>query len=171
MKISLIAAVSANNVIGYQNRIPWHLSEDLKNFKKLTMGKPILMGRKTFDSLPRVLPGRTNVVLSKNPDYAPEGCRVFSNVSDALSAFSECPEIMVIGGATFYEQMLPSATKLYLTVIEEHFVGDTFFPTIDFSEWMERSRQDMKQSTEPYLTYSFRVYERTGGSPPLPIGR
>lgn len=160
MKISLIAAVSANNVIGYQNRVPWRLPEDLMNFKRLTIGKPILMGRKTFDSLPRLLPGRTNVVLSRNPNYSPKGCCVFSNIPDALSAFSCYPEIMVIGGATFYEQFMTSAATLYITKIEEDFVGDTFFPSIDSSEWIECSRQDFMQNTEPYLRYSFRVYER-----------
>ncbi|MGH8557554.1 MAG: dihydrofolate reductase [Methylococcales bacterium] len=164
MKISLIAAVSANNVIGFKGRLPWHLPEDLQNFKRLTMGKPILMGRKTFDSLARALPGRTNIVITRNPNYRPEGCKIFSNINDALQTFSDCVELMVIGGASFYEQMLPLAETLYLTEIKENFNGDTFFPTIDISKWIEHSKQDFRQLKIPYLKYSLKVYHKNSST-------
>lgn len=160
MKLSLIAAVSSNNVIGLNNQLPWDLPEDLNNFKKLTVGKPILMGRKTFDSLGRVLPGRVNIVITRNINYKPKGCRVFLDIDEALQEFSHSNEIMVIGGASFYEQLIPQAQMLYMTVIDKYFEGDTFFPLYDVSEWNECSRQDFKQKTEPYLDYSFRIYER-----------
>lgn len=158
--ISLIAAVSSNNVIGRQNRLPWYLPEDLKNFKQLTIGKPIMMGRKTFESLGRVLPGRTNIVITRNPIYQPQGCRVFSNIDHALQTFANCPEIMVIGGASFYEQMMPLSNTLYLTRIDHEFDGDAHFPPFDPSVWTEQSRRDYQQQQEPFLHYSFRVYRR-----------
>lgn len=158
MKIALIAAVSSNNVIGYKNRLPWVLPEDLRSFRRLTMGKPILMGRKTFDSLGKVLPGRTNIVITRNPNYRPAGCQVFSNIPDALGTFSNCAELIVIGGASFYEQMLPRAYTLYITEIDEKFKGDTFFPTFDHSEWSEQSQQECKQTQPPFYKYTFKVY-------------
>lgn len=160
MNLSLIAAVASNKVIGAGNQLPWHLPEDLKNFRRRTMGKPILMGRKTFDSLGRVLPGRINVVVTRNPRYRPPGCEVFSNIPEALQAFAKHDEVMVIGGGSFYEQLLPKASRLYLTMIEKDFAGDVYFPTIDSSQWQEKSREDLEQLTEPFLKYSFRVYRR-----------
>ena len=160
MKLSLIAAVASNKVIGAGNQLPWYLPEDLKNFRRRTMGKPILMGRKTFDSLGRVLPGRINVVVTRNPRYRPSGCEVFSNIPAALQAFAQYDEVMIIGGGSFYEQLLPKATRLYLTVIEKDCVGDVYFPAVDFSQWQEKSREDLEQLTEPFLKYSFRVYQR-----------
>ncbi len=164
MKISLVAAVSANNVIGSKGQLPWYLPEDLRNFKRLTMDKPILMGRKTFDSLARALPGRTNIVITRNPNYHPEGCKVFLNIHEALETVSDCTELMVIGGASFYEQMLPLADTLYLTIIKENFNGDAFFPTFDLSEWTEHFKQDFKQCKIPYLKYSFKVYRKNSSS-------
>ncbi len=160
MKISLIAAISTNLVIGSRNRLPWYIPEDLKNFKHLTMGKPILMGRKTFESIGRALPGRVNIVLTRNQNYRPAGCRIFSNIADALQAFAECSEMMVIGGASFYEQMLPVADTMYLTVIDHIFDGDAYFPSFDTSVWNEHSRREYEQQNEPFLKYSFRVYRK-----------
>ncbi|MGH8551474.1 MAG: dihydrofolate reductase [Methylococcales bacterium] len=165
MKISIIAAVSSNYVIGFRNHLPWHLPEDLRNFKRLTMGKPILMGRRTFESLGRVLPGRVNIVVTRNPNYRPPGCRVFSNIADALQTFADCPEMVVIGGASFYEQMLPFADTLYLTVIDHIFYGDAHFPWFDTTGWIELSRQTYKQETEPYLNFSFLVYRKINIEP------
>jgi dihydrofolate reductase len=160
VKISLIAAVSSNNVIGFQNRLPWYLPEDLKYFKQLTIGKPILMGRKTFESIGRVLPGRINIVVTRNKQYQIQDCLVFSDIDDALQAFADYPEIMVIGGASFYQQMLPIADTLYLTVIDRVFDGDTHFPSFDISVWNEYSSRTCKQETDPYLSYTFKIYRK-----------
>src|SRR5690554_4907585 len=115
MKISLIVAMSSNRVIGIDNRLPWHLSADLKKFKSITMGSPILMGRKTYESIGRPLPGRTNIVITRNPDYRPSGCEVYNDIESAMASCRNHNEIFVIGGATFYEAMLPIADSLYLT--------------------------------------------------------
>lgn len=160
MKLSLVAAVSANNVIGVNNQLPWHIPEDLQNFKRITMGKPILMGRKTIDSLGRVLPGRINIVVTRNSSYHRSGCRIFNNLDIALKECKEYPEIMVIGGASLYKQLFPIADTLYLTIIEKKFNGDTFFPVFDRSNWIEISRQDFKQHKPPYLEYSFRIFKK-----------
>ena len=164
MNLSLVAAVSANNVIGVNNQLPWHIPEDLQNFKRITMGKPILMGRKTFDSLGRALPGRINIVITRDSSYRRSGCSIFNNLDDALKEFSDYPEIIVIGGASFYKQLLPIADTLYLTMIKREFKGDTFFPEFDRSEWIEISRQDFKQYKAPYLEYSFRVLKKNDQS-------
>lgn len=160
MRISLIAAISSNDVIGYENRLPWYLPEDLKNFKKLTMGKPILMGRKTYQSLPGLLSGRTHIIVTRNPKFEAKGCHIFSSIPDALRSFEKYPEIMVIGGASFYAQMIEHSTTMYITKINQDFRGDRYFPVFDISEWFEKSRKDLQQLNPPFLKYSFRVYGR-----------
>jgi dihydrofolate reductase len=161
MKISLIAAMASNRVIGNNNSMPWHLSADLKKFKKITMGSPILMGRKTYESIGRTLPGRTNIILSRNPEYLQEGCLVFNDVETAIKKGCESAgEIFVIGGADLYAAILPSADTLYLTIINRYFQGDTFFPEIDLNHWSEVERENIDDDPDAAFSYSFLKLER-----------
>ena len=159
MQIALIVAMSSNGVIGVDNRMPWHLSADLKRFRRNTWGKPILMGRRTHESIGKPLPGRQNIVLTTNPDYRAEGCRVVHSPGEALALASDAPEIMVIGGAALYETFLPQTQRLYLTLIHQEFPGDTCFPEIDWAEWQETQRETVT-GDESGLDYSFIDYER-----------
>src|SRR3990167_9398630 len=127
MKISLVVEKSKNNVIGKNNQLPWHLPADLKHFKQVTMGKPIIMGRKTFDSIGKPLPGRRNMVISRNKNLIIEGCDVFHTLDDALHAVESENEVMIIGGENLFLQILNRAHYIYLTVIDAEFDGDTFF--------------------------------------------
>lgn len=160
MKISLIVAMSTNRVIGIDNRLPWHLSADLKKFKAITMGSPILMGRKTYESIGRALPGRTNIVVTRNRDYQSPGCLVFNEIDRALESCRGHDEIFVIGGATFYEAMLPVADTLYLTEVGQTFEGDTFFPEINREHWLETHREDVRDDPDVEFVYSFLKLER-----------
>ena len=144
MKIAIIVAVSANNVIGVNGRLPWHLPEDLKRFRELTMGKPIIMGRATFESIGRPLPGRKNIVLTRDPEYVAEGCAIAQNTEDALAMAQGAGEVMIIGGGEVYRQFLPTADKIYLTRVEVEVQGDTTFPVIDMSIWTEVSNEQYK---------------------------
>lgn len=156
MKISLIVAMSSNRAIGLANQMPWHLSADLKRFKQLTMGNPILMGRKTFESIARPLPGRTNIIVSRNPAYRPEGCIVVGTVETAINhACQLADEVFVIGGSTLYEATLPIADTLYITQINRDFNGDTFFPDFDWNRWSEIAREDVVDDPKVSFTYSF----------------
>jgi len=157
MKISLIVAVSQNNVIGRDNQLPWHLPEDLKYFKAVTMGKPLLMGRKTFDSIGRPLPGRTNIVITRDPAWVADGVEVVSDMNAALAAGEKAckvagsDEIMVIGGAQIYRSCLPFADRLYLTRVEAEVEGDAFFPEIDLSQWQQVAEEvPEKIHSHPY---------------------
>ncbi|MBL1263077.1 dihydrofolate reductase [Methylomicrobium sp. RS1] len=161
MKISLIVAMASNRAIGLNNKMPWHLSADLKHFKKITMGSPILMGRKTFESIGRPLPGRTNIILTRNPAYAPEGCVVVHDLDTAIrTGCREHGEIFVIGGADLYEALLPRAETIYLTQIKKAFPGDTFFPELDMSEWSEVDREDVENDADAGFSYSFLRLDR-----------
>ena len=133
--ISLIVAASTNNVIGAQGDLPWRLSDDLRRFKALTMGKPIIMGRLTWESIGRPLPGRQNIVITRQPGYRAEGCSVVASVDEALDVAGAAPEIMVIGGGDIYRQLLPRASRIYLTRGEAEIDGDTFFPELSEAEW------------------------------------
>jgi len=165
MKIALIVAVSQNNVIGRDNQLPWHLPEDLQYFKSVTMGKPILMGRKTFDSIGRPLPGRKNIVITRDPQWTAEGVEVVNSLEDAMAAGAEAceatdsDEIMVIGGAQIYRDCLPMADRLYLTRVEAEVEGDAFFPKIDFNQWQKTAEKTPK--TIDKYDYRFLVLERT----------
>jgi dihydrofolate reductase len=160
MRISLIVAMGENRVIGVDNRMPWHLSSDLQRFRRITLGKPILMGRRTHQSIGRPLPGRQNIVLTSDADFAAAGCDVVHSVADALTAAGDAPELMVIGGAVLYREFLPRADRLYLTLIHRSFAGETFFPEIDWAEWREIKRQDVNDDARSGLRYSFIDYER-----------
>jgi len=160
MKISLIVAMATNRAIGLDNQMPWHLSADLKKFKAITMGSPILMGRKTFESIGRPLPGRDNIIISRNPGYQQAGCSVFNNVDDAINACQQYEEVFVIGGATFYQVMIDKADTLYLTQINQSFEADTFFPAIDPLQWQEVAREDINDDPSVDFCYSFLTLER-----------
>ena len=155
MIISLIAAMGEGRVIGIENRLPWRLPADMKHFRALTMGKPVLMGRKTFDSIGKPLPGRANIVVSQDPDFHPDGVAVANSIAEALAAGREAAEIMVIGGASFYAQLLPRAQRLYLTEIHHTFAGDAFFPDWNPGEWREIAREDHNADSDNSYPYSF----------------
>ena len=160
MKISLIVAMASNRAIGINNRLPWHLPADLRKFREITMGSPILMGRKTYDSIGRPLPGRTNIIISRDPAYRQPGCLVFNEIDRAIENCQHLPEIFVIGGSSFYESMLPMADTLYLTEVKQTFAGDTFFPEIHPEHWLETEREDIHEDPDVAFSYSFLTLER-----------
>jgi dihydrofolate reductase len=139
--ISLIVAASTNNVIGAQGALPWHLSADLRRFKALTMGKPIVMGRLTHESIGRALPGRQNIVITRQSGYAADGCDVVQSIEGAIEAATGAQEIMVIGGGDIYAQFLPWADRIYLTRVIVELEGDTYFASLDEKEWQETARE------------------------------
>jgi len=158
--ISLIWAQDENRLIGKGGRLPWRLPADLIWFRKQTMGKPVLMGRTTYESIGKPLPGRTNIVLTHQPDYQAEGCAVVHSIEEAQQAAAGAEEIMVIGGAGVYEQLLPHASKAYMTLIHSAFEGDTWFPEFDFDEWSQTSREDHEPDGKNAYSYSFITLER-----------
>ncbi|TXL19860.1 dihydrofolate reductase [Methylococcaceae bacterium HT5] len=160
MKLSLIVAMAMNRTIGLNNQMPWHLSADLKNFKKITMGQPIIMGRKTFESIGRPLPGRQNIIISHNPHYQQQGCSVFNDLDSALQSCTSSAEVFVIGGATLYEATLSRADRLYVTEIQKEFNGDTWFPEINKEQWQEISREDINDDSSVDFNYSFIILDR-----------
>jgi len=139
--LSLIVAVAHHGVIGVNNTLPWHLPEDLKRFRALTIGHHIIMGRKTHESLNRLLPGRTHVIVTRNPDYKVEGALVAHSLQEAITLCADDPEVFVIGGAELFKDALEHADTLYLTEIDAEYAGDVFFPTFDASAWKEASRE------------------------------
>jgi len=157
--ISLILAMDKNNLIGNKNGLPWKLPADLAYFKKITMGHTVIMGRKTYESIGRPLPGRRNVVLTRDSGFTAEGCIICNKLNDALK-YGDDEEAFVIGGAEIYSQFLPYARKLYITKIEEAFEGDTYFNEIDFREWRLVSKQEGTRDEKNPYTYRFLVYER-----------
>lgn len=160
--ISLIWAMDENRVIGYHNQLPWRLPEDLKFFKRVTMGHPIAMGRKTYDSIGKPLPGRENIVITRDDNYDPEGCTVMHSIEEMLAyaAENKSEEIFVIGGAEIFKEVLQHADKLYLTMIHHQFEGDTFFPVFDIDKWELESREiGLKDEKNPY-EYEFLIYKR-----------
>jgi dihydrofolate reductase len=137
MIVSLITAMDRNRLIGSNNQLPWHLPADFAHFKSVTMGKPIIMGRKTYESIGRPLPGRTNIVLSRDTATSFEGVECVNSFEQALALVPEAEEIMVIGGSTIYELLLPKADRLYLTYVDAEFAGDAWFPEFDKNQWIE----------------------------------
>jgi len=159
--ISIVVAMDKNKVIGKDNQLPWHLPADLAFFKKTTMGKPIVMGRKTHESIGKPLPGRQNIILTRNKNYEGEGCTVIHSV-DELYSFekNDQDEVCVIGGAEIFKEVLPCADRLYITMIEHEFEGDTFFPSIKDSDWVLVSKEKgPKDDKNPY-DYYFTIYNR-----------
>jgi dihydrofolate reductase len=163
--VSLVAAVAENGVIGAHNRLPWHLPADLKHFKQVTLGKPVVMGRKTYESIGRPLPGRTNIVVTQAWDYQATGCVVVHTVEQALAAGAAGGEIMVIGGAALYAACLDTARRIYLTRIHQAFPGDAYFPALAGEQWHETARRDCAPDAANPYAYSFIVLERTETAP------
>lgn len=159
MKISLIAAMDKNRLIGVKNGLPWHLPADFKHFKQVTMGKPVVMGRKTFESIGRPLPGRTNVVVSRK-GFQAEGVVSVENIEQALLAVADAEEIMIIGGANFYEQMISKADRMYLTYVDTECEGDAWFPEFDVSEWQIIEEQQYHADEKNNYDFKVIVYQR-----------
>jgi len=157
--LSLIVAMDDHGLIGRGGQLPWRLPEDLKFFRRMTLGKTVLMGRKTWDSLGKALPGRQNWVLSRDPAFQPEGARVFDDLDDALRAHED-GELMVIGGAALFEATLPLARRIYLTQVHARLDGDTWFPTTEFPEFREAERADHGADERHAWPYSFVTLER-----------
>lgn len=156
---SIIVAVAANGVIGDNNSLLWHISEDLRNFKRITSGHPVVMGRKTFESLGRPLPNRTNVVVSRTVTEI-EGCRVAASLDEAIAMFPEDEEVFIIGGAQIYAQALDAADKIYLTRVEHDYEGDTSFPEWDATRWRLTSREAFPRGEKYPYPFAFEEYER-----------
>jgi len=159
--ISFILAMDDDGAIGKNNQLPWHLPEDLKFFKRVTMGHPIVMGRKTYESIGRLLPGRENIIITRNADYHLDGAIVFHSISDFVSyCRKQEKEVFVIGGAEIFKATFAYAERMYITRIHERFAGDTFFPRFKSSEWeLESCKQGMKNEQNPY-DYEFCIYKR-----------
>lgn len=168
MEISLIAAMADNRVIGNEGDMPWHLPGELQYFKELTMGKPIIMGRNTFASIGRPLPGRHNIVITSKPELLPEGVTTANNPEQAIAAAeamaavngTELHEIMIIGGGQVYEAFLPRATRLYLTHIDLNVEGDTYFPEFHADEWQQTLLREHKADEKNPLSFRGYMYER-----------
>jgi len=158
--LSLICAMDKNRLIGNNNQLPWHLPADLSLFKKNTLGKPIIMGRKTFDSIGRALPGRKNIVITSNADWAAAGCDVATSIEQALEFAEGNDEVMLIGGASLYKQTLQQADILYLTLIDHEFSGDTWFPEIDLKAWRMESESLFPADRNNSHSFSFIKYIR-----------
>lgn len=162
-RISIIAAMARNRVIGIANTLPWRLPEDLKHFKALTLGHHILMGRKTYESLGRPLPGRTSVVITRSQDLRVPGCLVANSIAEAIAACNNDNEIFFIGGEELYRQALDVADRIYLTEIKENFAGDAWFPEFDTNLWQETGRKPCK--SESGLECDFLIYDRKSSAP------
>ena len=156
--LSLVAAIARNRVIGIGGRLPWHLPEDLRRFKRLTMGAPVIMGRRTHESIGRPLPGRRNIVVTRQTAAHWAGCAVAPSLAAALALGADAPEAFVIGGAALYAEALPHASRLYLTLIDAAYDGDTWFPEFAAAAWREVSREPGIGASG--LPYSFVTYER-----------
>ena len=162
--ISLIVAASTNNVIGVDGDLPWRLSDDLKRFKRLTMGKPIVMGRRTWQSIGRALPGRQNIVLTRQADLAAKGCDVVASPAAALTAAGDAEEIMIIGGGQIYDLFFPKAARLYVTRVHTDIEGDAYFPELDTTQWQLIESEEHAADDVNEFAYEFRTYERTADS-------
>ncbi|NOX91196.1 MAG: type 3 dihydrofolate reductase [Gammaproteobacteria bacterium] len=160
MTLSLIWAMADNRVIGIENRLPWKLPADMKWFRQNTMGKPIIMGRLTFESFgAKPLPGRRNIIISRNPDYAADGIETFNSLEDALAATADVEEIMLIGGMSLYQQALPLAQRLYMTRVHATIEGDAWFPEMDLKQWKVIEQHDHDADEKNPLPYSFLILE------------
>ncbi len=160
MRLSIIVAMDDNQLIGKDNALPWHLPADLGYFKKTTTGKTVLMGRKTHESIGFPLPNRRNVIVSRNSDFQAEGCEVVSSIDQALELAKDDDEVMIMGGASFYEQMLPSVDRLYITQIEGSYEGDAHFPDFNQSDFTESFRESHQPDEKNQHTYHFTILDR-----------
>ncbi len=158
--LSIISGMDRNRLIGQNNALPWHLPADMAFFKQTTMGKPILMGRKTWDSIGRPLPGRRNIVITRNPGFNPAGAEAVDSIEAALELVSGHPEAMLMGGASLYEQTMDLADALYITEIHHAFDGDAWFPEIDRNCWQEAAREEHRSDDLNPYDYAFVKYLR-----------
>jgi dihydrofolate reductase len=158
--ISIIVAMSTNRVIGADGELPWKISDDLKRFKALTMGKPIVMGRLTWESIGRPLPGRQNIVITRQAGLVAEGCDVVASPAAALEIASDAKEIMIIGGSQIYELFLPKAARLHVTQVHAEIDGDAFFPPINEAEWRLTDTEAHAASEANEFAFEFRTYAR-----------
>lgn len=165
MRIALVAALARNGVIGRDNQLPWRLPADLQHFKQLTMGKPIVMGRRTWASLGRPLPGRRNIVVTRDSAFHCEGCVVAHSIDEALAAAAGSEEVMIIGGAELYAQTLPRADRLYLTQVMADVEGDVYFPGVDAADWVEVERRFCKADGRNEYDCEFVVLDRRPAPP------
>lgn len=160
MLLSIISAMNHLNIIGLNNKLPWHLRGDLQRFKHITWGKPVIMGRKTFESIGKALPGRHNIIVTRQRDYQAIACDVASNLEEAISKAGESEEVFIIGGAELYRHALPCIQRMYLTILYYDFRGDCYFPEWNASEWQVIEKQDFSASKENPYPYSFLTLER-----------
>lgn len=158
--ISLIVAASTNNVIGVEGGLPWHLSEDLRKFKAITMGKPMIMGRATFDSIGRALPGRKSIVMTRQSGFEAPGCEVVATMEAAILAAGDVEEVMVIGGGKIYALFLPMADRVFLTRVDATVEGDTFFPELDPDDWQLIVSEAFPAGAARQFGFAFEVWER-----------
>lgn len=161
--ISFVVAMDRNRLIGAGGELPWRLPDDMKHFREITMGKMVLMGRITYESIPerfRPLSGRTNVILTKQKDYVAPGCLIVHTLDEALTAAADEPELVVIGGAQLYEQLLSRADRIYLTLVEGEFKGDAYFPELDMSQWQERASLAHDQDERHAVPFTILLLER-----------
>jgi dihydrofolate reductase len=158
--ISIIVALAENGVIGSDNRLPWHLPDDLKRFKALSLGKPIVMGRRTFESIGRALPGRTNIVVSRRPGLAIEGTVVAQSLDAALAAAGSAPEVVIIGGAEIFRQALPRTDVIHLTRVHARVAGDVVFPDLDPGEWREIALEHHTADERHQYAFTFVTLQR-----------
>ncbi len=167
MRIALIVAMARNRVIGRNNALPWHLPGDLRYFRQITMGKPVIMGRKTWDSIGRPLPGRTNVVITRNAEWSvPVGAARVESLdaalvkADAQAELDGVDEVMIIGGGQIYAEALALVDRLYVTQVHAEVAGDAYFPVVNWDEWEEIGREDFSASDNNPYDYSFVIYQR-----------
>jgi len=157
----MIAAMTEQRVIGIKNTLPWKLPNDMKWFRQNTLGKPIVMGRKTFESFgAKPLPGRTNIIITRDQSYQAEDCVVVYSIDEALKAAGDVDEVMIIGGASFYEQMLPKADRLYLTFVEAEIEGDAWFPEFDLNDWNEIESIHHEKDEKNAYPHKFVIFDR-----------
>jgi dihydrofolate reductase len=159
LKRSLVVAVARNGVIGRDNALPWRLPADLAHFKKVTMGHPVVMGRRTYESIGRPLPGRQNIVVTRNRDFQAPGCTVVGSLDEAWRAAGDAGEVSIIGGTTLFEETLPIADVIHLTEVEADVEGDTFFPPFDRSQW--QAKEVARHGADERNAYPFRILELT----------
>ena len=160
-RISFVVAVSRNGVIGWNGELPWHISTDLKRFKAITMGKPLIMGRKTWESLPKKpLPGRPNIVITRQKNYRAEGASVAADSPSALAAAGQVEEVCVIGGGEIFDMFLPQTNRIYLTEVDLEVDGDTFFPPLDPAQWIETAREIHPRGPNDSAGFVLRVLDR-----------
>lgn len=162
-RLALIAALAENGVIGRGNRLPWHLPADLAHFKRLTLDKPILMGRRTWESLPGPLPRRRHLVLTRDPTYRAEGATLVHSLEEAMAAAGPVPELLIVGGATLYAEALPRADRLYLTLVHAVVEGDTRFPAWDPEDWVETERVEHPADGRNGFPMTFLTLDRSTG--------